>query len=82
MNNASGENRYLEIEFENGGWILFDKENHETVDRRNISPYAQGDSETLKLYDEDKVDFEYAYYDRDIDDFVSEAGLLSNSLIF
>ena len=80
--NASGENRYLEIEFENGNWILFDKENHETVDRRNISPYAQGDSETLKLYDEDKVGFEYAYYDRDIDDFVSEAGLLSNSLIF
>ena len=30
--NPSGENRYLEIEFENGDWVLFDKENYETVD--------------------------------------------------
>lgn len=36
--NASGENRYLEIEFENGKWILFDKENYEEIEQRSISP--------------------------------------------
>lgn len=43
--NASGENRYLEIEFENGKWILFDKENYEEIEQRSISPYSKG---TLK----------------------------------
>lgn len=80
--NTSGENRYLEIEFENGKWVLFDKQNYEEIEQRSISPYSQGDPETLKLYDEDKVGFDYAYYEQDIDDFVSEAGLLSSSLMF
>lgn len=78
--NPSGENRYLEIQLQNGGWILYDKENYQTVTKKDVSPFCEAEFETLKLFDEDKLGFGYAYYDEDKDDFITNAGALSMSL--
>lgn len=53
--NPLGENRYLEIQLQNGGWILYDKEIYQTITKRDVSPFCEAEFETLKLFDEDKL---------------------------
>ena len=80
--NPLGENRYLEIQLQNGGWILYDKEIYQTITKRDVSPFCEAEFETLKLFDEDKLGFGYAYYDEDKDDFITNAGALSMNFDF
>jgi len=72
--NLSGQNKYLEIELTNGDWILYDKSLSTTVDYFDRNPFNDVGFETLKLFDEENLGFDFAYYDQNINDFISLGG--------
>lgn len=69
--NLSGQNKYLEIELVNGGWILYDKTQTTTVDYFDFNPFCNVQVDTLKLFDEENLGFEFAFYDEHSNDFIS-----------
>lgn len=77
--NSLGENRYLEMQLQNGGGILYDNENCETVTKRDVCPFSEANRETLKLFDEDELGFGYTSYDEVKDDFITNVGVLSTN---
>ena len=72
--NLSGQNKYLEIELTNGDWILYDKSLSTTINYYDSSPFYNVEFEILKLFDEESLGFDFAYYNQDISDFVSLGG--------
>ena len=66
----SGENRYLEAELDNGGFILYDKKENEIIQHSlTDSPYYLcGD--TLKIYFDDGSDSHYIMYDYNNNSFL------------
>lgn len=77
--NPSGENRYLEVKFKSGDWVLYDKQNSQSVVRRNHSPFSKSTPDCLKLFDQDELGFEFAYYDEEKNDFITSSGILFDS---
>lgn len=69
--NLSGQNKYIEIELSNGYWMLYDKSIETIIDYRNNNPFVEANVETLKLFDEENLGFNYAYYDESVDEFIS-----------
>lgn len=67
--NMNGVNRYVEIQTEDQGWILFDKIDSVVVEREETTPFDYN-RDTLKIYDEDCLGFRYCYYDNNLNDFV------------
>ncbi len=74
--NPSGENRYLEVQLQDGDWILYDKRDFCTITRMNSSPFLKAELGAFKLFDEDQVGFGYAYYDDVSNSFVASNGFL------
>lgn len=67
------------MQLQNGGGILYDNENCETVTKRDVCPFSETSRETLKLFDEDELGFGYASYDEVKDDFITNVGVLSTN---
>lgn len=70
----------MEIQLQNGCWILYDKKDLQTIVKKDSNPFYNAESEALKLYDEDKLGFEYSYFDIEKNDFMTNTGVLFSAL--
>jgi len=78
--NIYGENRYILIEFTSDKYVLYDKKNEVSVNVFSNNPFQEIADDKLKIYDEDKLGFNFAYYDEYIKDFkcISSSSFLSS----